>query len=60
VPLALTGDEWIVLMSAVVPAVLATVIVIAGWQWSKRDESLKRDDARKEAAIREARGEPPA
>ena len=52
-PLALTGDEWVVLLSAVVPAVLAAIVVIVGWQWAKRDEPSNRDDVRKKAATRE-------
>ena len=53
-PLALTGDEWIVLLSAVVPAVLAAIVVVAGWQWAKRDKLSNRDETRKQAAIRAA------
>jgi hypothetical protein len=51
-PLALTSDEWMVLMSAIVPAILAVIIVWVFWRWAKRDEA-------RENAERAARGEPP-
>jgi hypothetical protein len=47
VPLALTGDEYLVLASAVVPVVAAAGIVWAAWRWAKRDEA-------REAAARES------
>jgi type VI protein secretion system component VasK len=54
-PLALTGDEWMVLASAIVPVIVAAIVVWVFWRWAVRDE--KREKA--ERAAREARGEPP-
>jgi membrane protein implicated in regulation of membrane protease activity len=49
VPLALTGDEWTVLASSIVPVIVAIVVVWVFWRWAKRDEA-------REKAEREARG----
>jgi hypothetical protein len=55
VPLALTSDEWMVLLSAIVPVIVAVIVVSVFWRWAIRDE--RREKA--EQAAREARGEPP-
>jgi membrane protein implicated in regulation of membrane protease activity len=49
VPVALTGSEWGVLLVAIVPAVLAVVIVYFVWRWAKRSEaaSAREDEARR-------------
>jgi hypothetical protein len=39
VPLGLTADEYVVLASAIVPAILAIVVVWVFWRWAKRDEA---------------------
>ena len=53
--LALTGDEWMVLVSAIGPVIVAVVVVWIFWRWAKRDEAREKA----ERAAREARGEPP-
>jgi hypothetical protein len=49
VPLALASDEWVVLMSAIVPPIVCVILVWVFWRWAKRDEE-------REKAEREARG----
>jgi hypothetical protein len=52
----LTADEWLLLLSAVGPLVLAIAVVWGFWRWAKRDEA-------REAAERErgtGTGGPPA
>jgi hypothetical protein len=44
-----------VLASAIVPVIVAAIVVWVFWRWAVRDE--KREKA--ERAAREARGEPP-
>jgi membrane protein implicated in regulation of membrane protease activity len=44
-PVALTGDEWVVLLSAIVPAILAVVVVWVFWRWAKRDEAREKAEA---------------
>jgi len=41
-PLALDAQEWAVLLVAVVPAVLAVVVVWLVWRWAKRSEAEER------------------
>jgi hypothetical protein len=38
-PLALTGQEWGVLLVSIVPAVLAVVVVYLMWRWARRSEA---------------------
>jgi membrane protein implicated in regulation of membrane protease activity len=45
-PLALTADEWVVLASAIVPAILAVVVVWVFWRWAKRDEAREAAERR--------------
>jgi hypothetical protein len=54
-PLALTSDEWILLASAIVPVIVAIIVVWVFWRWAVRDEAREKA----ERAAREARGEPP-
>jgi len=35
----LTADEYILLLSAIGPVVLAVAVVWAFWRWAKRDEA---------------------
>jgi membrane protein implicated in regulation of membrane protease activity len=44
-PVGLTGDEWVVLLSAIVPAILAVVVVWVFWRWAKRDEAREKAEA---------------
>jgi hypothetical protein len=40
--LGLTAEEYIVLASAVVPFLLAILVVVVFWRWSLRDEARHR------------------
>jgi hypothetical protein len=51
-PIGLTGPEWSVLLTALVPAVLAVVVVVVVWRWWSRSE--------REEAMRAQQNEPPA
>jgi type VI protein secretion system component VasK len=42
VALGITAEEWVVLMSAVAPLVLAIAVVWVFWRWAKRDEARER------------------
>jgi hypothetical protein len=50
VPLALTSDEWILLASAIVPAIIAVLIYVFGLRWARRDEERLKaeEEARRE------------
>jgi membrane protein implicated in regulation of membrane protease activity len=41
--LGLTGQEWSVLLAAIVPAVLAVVVVWVVWRWAKRSAAQSGD-----------------
>ena len=41
-PVGLTAEEWLVLASAIVPAILAVVVVWVVWRWAKRDEAREK------------------
>jgi hypothetical protein len=49
VPLGLTGEEYVVLASAVVPFVLAILVVAIFWRWAKRDEARHEAEAEERA-----------
>jgi len=44
VPLGLTGREWALLVVAIGPVVLASVVVWLMWRWAKRSEAAERDE----------------
>jgi hypothetical protein len=41
--LGLTAEEWVVLASAIVPVIVAVLVVWGFWRWAKRDEAAERD-----------------
>jgi membrane protein DedA with SNARE-associated domain len=43
-PVGLTAQETTVLAIAIVPAVLAVVVVWLVWRWAKRSEAAEHDE----------------
>jgi uncharacterized membrane protein len=41
-PLALTGQEWALLVVAIGPVVIAVLVVYFVWRWAKRDEAREK------------------
>jgi hypothetical protein len=42
----LTTDEYIVLVTAIGPVVVATIVVWVFWRWAKRDEAREQAERR--------------
>jgi hypothetical protein len=42
----LTADEYILLVTAIGPAVLAAIVVWVFWRWAKRDEAREAAEKR--------------
>ena len=47
--LGLMAEEWIVLASAIVPVILAVVVVWGFWRWAKRDEAREASERTRDA-----------
>jgi hypothetical protein len=41
-PVALTGQEWALLVVAIGPVVLAVIVVYVVWRWARRTEAEER------------------
>jgi hypothetical protein len=48
--LGLTAQEYVLLASAVVPLIVAIVVVIVFWRWAVRDEARHAAEAQARAA----------